>query len=88
LSEEELELSYIDYAGLRVELQDGSRHLLKANRDELANSDARYLRIKPGQAAEFEFSLPPELEAHAIARSTLIVKGYYEPYSRMELSER
>lgn len=84
LREEELELSHIDLAVLRVNLTDGSQRVLLPGNDALAKEDGVYAKIKAGQTLQFEFQLSPHIAPEDVVASTLILKGYYEPYSRLE----
>jgi hypothetical protein len=88
LSEEELELSHIDYVALAIELQDGTSHVLKPNNPSLSKVDEKYVRIKAGSFVEFEFNPPLGVNAATVKRSTLTIRGYYEPYSRLNIGER
>ena len=87
LSEEELELSHIDYVALKLELQDGTTHVLKPNNPVLSEVDEKYVRIPAGSFVEFGFTPPSGVEAAAVKRSTLTVKGYYEPYSSLNIGD-
>jgi hypothetical protein len=87
LSEEELELSHIDYVALTLELQDGTSHVLKPNNPSLSEADEKYVRIPAGSFVEFEFTPPADVDAGAVKRSTLTVRGYYEPYSSLNVGD-
>jgi hypothetical protein len=85
LSEQELELSHIDYVALTVEIQGGDRHTLKPTMAALSEIDENYVRIPAGTAIEVEFELPADLKDAVVERSTLSIRGYYEPYSHLNI---
>jgi hypothetical protein len=85
ISEEELELSHIDYVALNLELANGDRRVLRPSNLSLQHVDERYVHIPAGTSLEFDFELPPDLDKESIKQSSLTIKGYYEPYSRLRI---
>ena len=88
LAEEELEVSYIDYMKLEVELKDGTRMTLKPNFESMVEQDARYATIKMGEKIEFSFALPPTVKAEDVKRSALAITGYYRRYSDLLMAKQ
>lgn len=78
LEEREPETAFIDAAKLVVELDDGSRLELSPDRPELVARDGERLVFAWGEAVEFAFALPENVERSRVRRSTLHVTGYYE----------
>jgi hypothetical protein len=85
LSEQELELSHIDYAALTIDLGSGIQHILKPTNVALSEIDENYVEIPAGASIEFEFELPSDLKDVMVKRSTLTIRGYYEPYSQLNI---
>lgn len=87
IAEEELELSHIDQASLRLDMQDGTAIVLKPDLAALAETDERAVSLYADQAVEFAFDYPDWLEPAHIGRASLVVTGYYQPYSTIPLSQ-
>ena len=88
LSEEELEVSYIDHVKLEVELKDGIGMTLAPDFAAMAEQDARYATIKAGDRIDFSFTLPPTITVADVKQSTLAVTGYYRRYSNMMMARQ
>jgi hypothetical protein len=88
LSEEELEVSYIDHVKLEVELNNGGGMTLKPDFTAMAEQDARYATIKAGDRIEFSFALPPTVKTEDVKQSTLAVTGYYRRYSDLLMAKQ
>jgi hypothetical protein len=84
LSEEELEVSYIDRAQLELELLDGTRIVLRPKVDSLSEADGNYATIRAGETLEFEFTPPPGLNPKDVKQSLLSITGYYRQYSTIQ----
>jgi hypothetical protein len=88
LSEEELEVSYIDEVALELDLAGGGSIVLRPDAASLAERDGRHAVIRAWETLELEFKLPPHVAAAEVERSTLAITGYYRPYSRMLIGRR
>jgi hypothetical protein len=88
ISEQELEVSFIDRARLTLSLVDGRNVELAPDKTELVEADGRYAVIKSGQTMEFSFALPDGLKPEDVRQSTLAITGYYQQYSRMQVVEQ
>ena len=88
LGEEELEVSYIDYVKLEVELNDGTRMTLRSDFAAMSAQDERYATIKAGDRLEFSFALPQTLKPEDVKQSTLVVTGYYRRYSDLLMARQ
>jgi hypothetical protein len=88
LREEELEVSHINRARLALDLADGRRIELHPDAVALVEADGLYATIWAWETLEFEFRVPPDLTPEAVARSTLEITGYYQPYSSMRVGQR
>jgi len=88
LAEDELEVSYIDYVKLEVELKNGTGMSLRPNFEAIAEKDARYATIKAGDRIEFSFALPPTIKSEDVKQSTLSVTGYYRRYSDLLMARQ
>ncbi|GEM_PF-3225221 len=77
ISEEETELSYIDYLAISIKLTSG-KTLILASKDcpEVIKADGIYLKLKHGENLELKFDLP---KSENIAAIEVISKGYYVP---------
>ncbi|WP_316171108.1 hypothetical protein [Bradyrhizobium sp. SZCCHNRI1058] len=85
ISEEELEISHLDYAAMTIVLADGNRRVLKSSNPALQEIDGTYAHIPAGTSLEFGFDLPPDVDETTIKQSWLAIRGYYEPYSRLRI---
>jgi hypothetical protein len=83
IREQELEVSYIRQASLEVLLADGRTLTLEPKADGANLVVDGTIVIKAGHQAEFSFGLPDGVTADGVKRSTLVVRGYYRPYSSM-----
>jgi hypothetical protein len=52
-----------------------------------AETDERAVSLYADQAVEFSFEYPDWLEPAHIAKASLVVTGYYQPYSTIPLSQ-
>jgi hypothetical protein len=83
IREQELEVSYIRHVNLEIALSDDGTLTLEPRVDGAHMIvDGRFV-IKAGRQADFLFDLPDGVTADQVKRSTLIVNGYYRPYSSM-----
>jgi len=88
IAEEELELSHIDRANLKLELADGTFVVLKPDVAALADPDEVRVRVAADQRVAFSFTTPPWLDPDMVKHTTLIVTGYYERYSTLLMTGR
>lgn len=81
LKEEEAEVAYMDFAGLKVFLKDGSILAVPSALDALNSRDGRRVSLLYGQEVEMRFDMPDWLDAEAVERSELTLRGYYRRYA-------
>jgi hypothetical protein len=84
LTEEELELSYIDRVALKLDMKDGSILMLKPILRTLQNKDGQYFKIYAGQKLDIDFDAPKWLDRDAVASTHVVITGYYERYTAIE----
>ena len=83
IREQELEVSYIRHVNLEISLSDERTLTLEPGVDGKAMIVDGRTVIKAGRQADFWFDLPAGVTADEVKRSTLVVRGYYRPYSSM-----
>ena len=86
IREEELEVSYIRSVRLEARLRDG-RDVELAPREPGTNAASSLAVILSGEARDYAFALPEGVAPADVARSTLIVDGWYRRYSSLPLAE-
>ena len=80
LREQEVELSHIDQARLKLILNDGQTVTLAPTDPRLTSEDRADVLIYPGTSAEVVFD-PVGIAPDKVKESILAVTGYYRPYS-------
>jgi hypothetical protein len=83
IREQELEVSYIHNVSLELLLADDRTLTVEPGATEANLTADGITIIKAGGQADFAFDLPAGVTADEVKRSTLIVSGYYRPYSDM-----
>lgn len=83
IREQELEVSYIRHVNLEIVLAGERTMTLEPRVDGTSVTVDGRIVIKADRQADFSFDLPDGVSADEVKRSTLIVKGYYRPYSSM-----
>ncbi len=83
LSEEELEVTYIDAIHLEVSLKRGLTLRLLPKNSQLQKEDQQTVDLYANEYIQFDFDLPLSVKKEDILKSELIVVGYYERYSNM-----
>ncbi len=83
IREQELEVSYIRQVSLEIVLDDDRTLMLEPKADGTNMIVDGAIVIKADHQAEFSFGLPDGVTADEVKHSTLVVKGYYRPYSSM-----
>lgn len=86
LTEEEFERALIDRVVLVLMLKDGREIWLKPNVPEMAEADGAHQKIVAGQVVEFSFDPPEDTAPVSVERSSLVISGYYERYSDLQLT--
>jgi hypothetical protein len=86
LAEQELEMSMIDRAALILKMKSGSSRVVEADDALMAQADGRERIILSGQAAEFSFRMPADVQMADIEETYLSITGYYRRYGSMQLS--
>lgn len=85
--EEELELSHLNEAHLRLELKNGETRQLRSTVAALSARDGDYVRLHAWDGVEIDFVLPSDLKAEVVRRSMLTVTGYYDRYSTLLIAQ-
>ena len=88
LEEREPEIAYIDEARLVITLDDGSKRGLAPSEKALVDRDGVPVALVWGEAVDFSFALPPDIEESQVDRSELYVTGYYERYPAVPVMSR
>jgi hypothetical protein len=84
VEEREPEIAFIKDVELVATLNTGVEIMLKPNKiATTADREDDYLSLYWGQAADFEFKLPPNIEEDQIVTSRFSVTGYYRRYSAL-----
>jgi hypothetical protein len=86
IREEELEVAYIRSVQLELLLSDDRLLVLTPRTSAEVNGSEGLTVIRSGQGREFGFDLPESAKAAEVKRSTLIVSGYYRPYSSIAIA--
>lgn len=86
LAEEELEMSMIDRAALILKLRSGQSRVIETADVLLAKAEGRERTIVAGQAVEFSFPMPADVQMADIEETYLSITGYYRRYGSMQLS--
>ena len=86
LEEREPEVAYIDEARLTIHLRNGQTRDLSPDITALEARDDTRVVLGWGDAVEFSFQIPLGIEPDEVERSELIVSGFYEPYSTVQLA--
>jgi hypothetical protein len=83
IREQELEVSYIRQVSLEIVLADDRTLTIEPKADGTNMVADGSIVIKADHQAEFSFGLPDGVTADEVKHSTLVVTGYYRPYSSM-----
>ena len=84
IEEREPEIAFIRDVNLVAILNDHVALTLKPKRVvTAAEREGEYLSLYWGEAADFEFELPPDIAEDQVATSRFVVTGYYRRYSAL-----